>query len=98
MACYAYSVLTRWFSSVHSGAESRSSSDLMAKQVVIASSVTPMEFNDRSPLPTTFPTSYLHLDKKRGKSYSVKTIGGTKSDSTWSYIDEYNTPMLQNLV
>ena len=31
MACYAYSVLTRWFSSVYSGAGSRPSSDLMAK-------------------------------------------------------------------
>ena len=32
MACYAYSVLTRWFSSVYSGAGSRPSSDQMAKQ------------------------------------------------------------------
>ena len=49
MACYAYSVLTRWFSSVYSGAGSRPSSD----QVVIASSVTPREFNDSSQLPET---------------------------------------------
>ena len=34
MACYAYSVLIRWFSSVYSGAGSRTSSDLMAKQDV----------------------------------------------------------------
>ena len=53
MACYAYSVLTRWFSSVYSGAGSRPSSDLMAKQVVIASSVTPSEHNDSSQLPDT---------------------------------------------
>ena len=52
MACYAYSVLTRWFSSVYSGAGSRPS-DLMAKQVVIASSVTPSELNDSSQLPDT---------------------------------------------
>ena len=31
MECYSYSVLTRWFSSVYSGAGSRPSSDLMAK-------------------------------------------------------------------
>ena len=53
MACYAYSVLTRWFSSVYSGAGSEPSSDLMAKQVVIASSVTPREFNDSSQSPET---------------------------------------------
>ena len=53
MACYAYSVLTRWFSSVYSGAGSRPSSDQMAKQVVIASSVTPREHNDNSQLPET---------------------------------------------
>ena len=53
MACYAYSVLTRWFSSVYSGARSRPSSDQMAKQVVIASSVTPRELNDNSQLPET---------------------------------------------
>ena len=53
MACYAYSVLTRWFSSVYSGAGSRTSSDLMSKQVVIASSVTPSELNDSSQLPDT---------------------------------------------
>ena len=33
MACYAYCVLTRWFSSVYSGAGSRTSSDLMSKQI-----------------------------------------------------------------
>ena len=53
MACYAYSVLTRWFSSVYSGAGSRPSSDQMAKQVVVASSVTPRELNDSSQLPDT---------------------------------------------
>ena len=53
MECYAYSVLTRWFSSVNSGAGSRPSSDQIAKQVVIASSVTPRELNDSSQLPKT---------------------------------------------
>ena len=46
MACYAYSVLNRWFSSVCSGAGSEPSVDQMAKQVVIASSVTPEDVND----------------------------------------------------
>ena len=53
MTCYAYSVLTRWVSSVYSGAGSRPSSDLMAIQVVIALSVTPGEFKDSSQLPET---------------------------------------------
>ena len=53
MVCYAYSVLTRWFSSVYSGAGSRSSLDQMAKQDVTASPVTPREFNDRLQLPET---------------------------------------------
>ena len=38
---------------MYSGAGSRPSSDKMAKQVVIASSVTPREFNDSSQLPET---------------------------------------------
>ncbi len=46
MACYAYSVLTRWVSSVYSGAGSEPSLDQMSKQVVIASSVTPKDVND----------------------------------------------------
>jgi hypothetical protein len=41
MACYAYSVLNQWFSSVYIGAGSEPSVNQMAKQVVIASSVTP---------------------------------------------------------
>ena len=35
MECYAYSVLTRWFSSVYSGAGSRPFSDQMAKQNIV---------------------------------------------------------------
>ncbi len=46
MACYAYSVLNHWFSSVYSGAGSQPSVNQMAKQVVIASSVTPKDVND----------------------------------------------------
>ena len=53
MECYAYSVLTRWLSSIYSGAGSRTSSDLMSKQVVIASLVTPGELNDSSQLQET---------------------------------------------
>ncbi len=55
MACYAYSVLTRWFSSVYSGAGREPSLDQVVKQVVIASSVTYREVNasDQSHLPET---------------------------------------------
>ncbi len=45
MACYAYSVLTLWFSSVYSGAGSEHSINQMAKQVVIASSATSKDVN-----------------------------------------------------
>ena len=50
---YVYSVLTRWFGSVCSGAGSRPSENQMAKQVVIASSVTPMDVCDGSHLQET---------------------------------------------
>ncbi len=46
MACYAYSVLNRWFSSVYSKAGSEPSANQMAKQAVIASSVTPKDVNN----------------------------------------------------
>ena len=46
-------MLTRWFSSVYSGAGSGPSSDQMAKQVAIASPVAPREHNDSSQLPET---------------------------------------------
>ncbi len=46
MACYAYSVLTRWFCRVYSGAGSEPSLNQMAKQVVIASSATSKDVND----------------------------------------------------
>ncbi len=42
-----------WFSSEYGRAGSRPLSDQMAKQVVIATSVTPMDIKDRSPLPDT---------------------------------------------
>ena len=45
MACYAYSVLTQWFSSVCSGAGSETPLSKESKQVVIASSMTPMDVN-----------------------------------------------------
>ena len=53
MVCYAYSVLTRWFTSVYSGAGSEPSLNQMAKQVVIASSVTPKKVNDALLSPET---------------------------------------------
>ena len=76
MACYAYSVLTRWFSSVYSGAGSRPSLDLMAKQV-IASSVTPSEFNDSSQLPDTtydLPEIVQPTTRKGGDTYKVISL------------------------
>ena len=46
MACYAFSVLNRWFSSVYIGAGSEPSVNQMTTQVVIASSVTPKDVNN----------------------------------------------------
>ena len=75
MACYAYSVLTCWFSSVYSGAGSRPSSGLMAKQVVIASSVTPGDFNDRSHLlETTYDIPDIVQPTKLKGEDTVKVI------------------------
>ena len=77
MACYAYSVLTRWFSSVYSGAGSRPSSDQMAKQVVIAASesVTPRELNDSSQLPeTTYDIPDIVQPTKRKEGDTDKVI------------------------
>jgi hypothetical protein len=55
MALFAYSVLTRWFSSVYSGAGKEPCLDQMAKQVVTASSVTSKDVNDRF---TSWYTTY----------------------------------------
>ncbi len=55
MACYAYSVLTRWFSSVDCGAGSETALNKHLKLVVIASAITPMDVNDiSSRLETTY--------------------------------------------
>ena len=82
MACYAYSVLTRWFSSVYSGAESRTSSDQMAKQVVTASSVTPGEVNDSSQLPeTTYDIPDIVQPTKRKGGDTDKRRGHRQSDN-----------------
>ncbi len=48
MACYAYSVLTRWFSSVYCWAGRETALSKQSKQVVIASSMTPMDVKDVS--------------------------------------------------
>ncbi len=55
MACYAYnhSVLTRWFSSVYCGAGSGTALSKQSKQVVIDSSMTPMDVNNISSRPET---------------------------------------------
>ncbi len=45
MAWYAYSVLSRWFRSEYNRAGSEPFLDQMAKQVVVASSVTPKDVN-----------------------------------------------------
>ena len=50
MACYAYSVLTQWFSSVYSGAGSETPLSKESRQVEIASSMTLMDVNDISSL------------------------------------------------
>jgi hypothetical protein len=77
MACYrdAYSVLTRWISSVYSGAGSEQSLDQMAKQVVIASSVTPEDVNDVSlSQETTYddvPNIVQPTDRKGGDTCKV---------------------------
>ncbi len=70
MACYAYSVLTRWFSSVYSGAGSEPSLDQMTKQVVIASSVTTKDVNDVLFLPEVtydIPNAVQPTDRNEGK-------------------------------
>ncbi len=37
------------------------------------------------------------LDKEPGTLYPVLTKGGGNSDSAWSIINEYNTPLLQKI-
>ncbi len=64
MACYAYSVQTRWFSSVYYEAGSDPSSDQRAKQVVLASSVTPNDVNDGLRSPETIPDADQQTDRK----------------------------------
>ena len=75
MACYAYSVLTRWFSSVYSGARSETPLEKESKQVVVTSSVTPSEVNNISHSPETIydiPDSYQLSNRKQGDT--VKAI------------------------
>ena len=72
MACYAYShgVLTQWFSSVCSGAESETPLSKEWNQIVIVSSMTPMDVNDiSSRLETTVdvPDSCQEPDRKGGE-------------------------------
>ena len=77
MVCYAYSVLSRWFSSVCSGAGSETPMSKESKQVVIASSMTPMDVNDiSSRLETTVdvPDSCQGPDRKGGDTAKVIII------------------------
>jgi hypothetical protein len=48
MACYVFSVLTSWLSSVYCGAGSETALSKQSEQVVMASSMIPMDFNDIS--------------------------------------------------
>ena len=57
MACYAYRVLTQWFSSVCSGAGRETPWSKESNQVVIASSMIPMEVNDRISPKTDYANS-----------------------------------------
>ena len=77
MACYAYSVLTRWFSSVYCGAGSETALSKQSKQVVIASSMTPMDVNDISSRPETtddVPESCQEPNRKGGDTAKVIII------------------------
>ena len=77
MACYAYSVLTQWFSSVFSGAGSETPLSKESKQVVIASSMTPIEVNDVSSRPETandVPESCQEPNRKGGDTAKVIII------------------------
>ena len=77
MECYAYSVLTRWFISVYCGAGSETASSKQSKQVVIALSVTPMDFNDISSRPETIddaPESCQEPNRKGGDTANVICI------------------------
>ena len=77
MVCYAYSVLTQWFSSVCSGAGSETPLSKESKQVVIASSMIPMEVNDKSSRPETtddVPESCQEPNRKGGDTAKVIII------------------------
>ena len=79
MACYAYSVLTRWFSSVYCGAGSETALSKQSKQVVIASSTTPMDVNDimissRQETTDDVPESCQEPNRKRGDTAKVIII------------------------
>ncbi len=77
MACYVYSVLTRWFSGVYCGAGSETALSRQSKQVVIASSMTPMDVNDISSRPETtydVPESCQEPNRKEGDTANVIII------------------------
>jgi hypothetical protein len=94
MACYAYSVLNSWFSSVY-GAGSEPSVNQMAKQVVIASSVTPKDVNDAMlSQETTYdiPDVVQPTDRKGGDNRNVIIIpAGTASRITGKIRGAYVT-------
>ncbi len=78
MVCYAYSALTSWFISVYCGAGSETAFSRESKQVMIASSMTPIDVNDISSRPETIddiPESCREPNRKRGDTANVIIIG-----------------------
>ena len=70
-------MLTRWFSSVYCGAGSETALSKQSKQVVIASSMTPMDVNDISSRPETtddVPESCQEPNRKVGDTAKVIII------------------------
>ena len=81
MACYAYSVLTQWFGSVYSGAGSETPLSKESKQIVIASSMIPMDDNDISSRPETtddVPESCQEPDRNGGDNTNVIINNGSQ--------------------
>ncbi len=77
MACYAYSVLTRWFSSVYCRAGCETALSKQSKQIVIASLMTPMDVNNISSLQETtndLPESCQEPNRKGGDTAKVIII------------------------
>ena len=82
MVCYAYSVLTQRFSSVCSGAGSETPLSKESKQVVIASSMTPMDVSNISSRLVRPPAMFLIVcqePNRRGGETGKVTIIPTET-------------------